>query len=192
MHRDRMRNNHSTLLELKWASPGIRESVGTYYARLTNPNCEKLEAIAKPVLVLNLRGHHVAVAHHVCRPLLRPLPSRYLSSAVAPFSSPLSILPSFSIFISASAFLSLFSSLVVFFKHYPTMAAIQDAKHDPTIISSAEQPKSDISVDAEKDLDDDDSFNIPEKYRGTAADKKEMSMLGKKQVLRVCIYSNEK
>lgn len=68
------------------------------------------------------------------------------------------------------------------------MAAIQDSKQDPTVISSAEQPKSDISLqDAEKDLDDDDSFNIPEKYRGTATDKKEMSMLGKKQVLRVCI-----
>lgn len=36
----------------------------------------------------------------------------------------------------------------------------------------------------DKELDD---AGIPSKYRGTAADKKDMTVLGKKQVLRVCL-----
>ena len=31
--------------------------------------------------------------------------------------------------------------------------------------------------------------NVPEKYRGTDADRKDMTVLGKKQVLRVSIFS---
>lgn len=38
--------------------------------------------------------------------------------------------------------------------------------------------------DGEKDFDNADS-NIPARYRGTEADKREMSVLGHKQVLRV-------
>ena len=40
---------------------------------------------------------------------------------------------------------------------------------------------------ADKDPDD---GGIPLKYRGTAADKRDMIVLGKKQVLRVCILDN--
>lgn len=35
-----------------------------------------------------------------------------------------------------------------------------------------------------------DEDGIPSKYRGTAADKRDMTVLGKKQVLRVCILDN--
>jgi hypothetical protein len=65
------------------------------------------------------------------------------------------------------------------------MAVVDAMKEDATVISSAEQPKSDLYLnDGEKDLDED--FGVPERFRGTADDKREMSMLGKKQVLRVC------
>ncbi|EXJ56541.1 hypothetical protein A1O7_06885 [Cladophialophora yegresii CBS 114405] len=63
------------------------------------------------------------------------------------------------------------------------MAIVDAMKEDTTVISSAEQPKNDLySHDGDKDLDED--FGVPERYRGTADDKREMSMLGKKQVLR--------
>ena len=69
------------------------------------------------------------------------------------------------------------------------MAVVDAMKEDPTVISSAEQPKSDIySQHGEKDLDED--FGVAEHFRGTATDKREMSMLGKKQVLRVCILNS--
>jgi hypothetical protein len=65
------------------------------------------------------------------------------------------------------------------------MAVVDAMKEDATVISSAEQPKSDLYLnDGEKDLDED--FGVPERFKGTADDKREMSMLGKKQVLRVC------
>ena len=35
-----------------------------------------------------------------------------------------------------------------------------------------------------------DDGGIPLRYRGTAADKRDMIVLGKKQVLRVCILDN--
>jgi choline transport protein len=35
-----------------------------------------------------------------------------------------------------------------------------------------------------------DHGGIPSRYRGTAADKKDMIVLGKEQVLRVCILDN--
>lgn len=35
-----------------------------------------------------------------------------------------------------------------------------------------------------------DDCGIPAKYRGTEADKRDMIVLGKKQVLRVCILDN--
>lgn len=38
----------------------------------------------------------------------------------------------------------------------------------------------------EHELDDFDDAGLPARYRGTAADQRDMSMLGKKQVLRVC------
>lgn len=34
---------------------------------------------------------------------------------------------------------------------------------------------------------DDDVSHVPEKYRGTAADRRDMTVMGKKQVLRVSI-----
>jgi hypothetical protein len=40
---------------------------------------------------------------------------------------------------------------------------------------------------ADKECDDGE---IPSRYRGTAADKRDMIVLGKKQVLRVCILEN--
>jgi hypothetical protein len=35
-------------------------------------------------------------------------------------------------------------------------------------------------------VEKDDDGSIPARYRGTAADKRHMTILGKKQVLRVC------
>lgn len=68
------------------------------------------------------------------------------------------------------------------------MAVIDTVKESPTVISSAEQPKGDIRVqDGERDLDQD--FGVPERYKGTATDKRDMSILGKKQVLRVCVLN---
>jgi hypothetical protein len=49
-----------------------------------------------------------------------------------------------------------------------------------------ESPIDDGQV-ADKDPDD---GGIPSRYRGTAADKRDMIVLGKKQVLRVCILNN--
>ena len=59
-------------------------------------------------------------------------------------------------------------------------------KEDPTFVSVSEHHRGDVVVqDAEKELNEPGiSAAIPEKYRGTDHDKREMSMLGKKQVLR--------
>lgn len=65
-------------------------------------------------------------------------------------------------------------------------AAIDTMKGDPTFVSVSEQHRGNtIDHDAEKELNEPGiSAAIPEKYRGTQHDKREMSMLGKKQVLR--------
>ena len=63
-------------------------------------------------------------------------------------------------------------------------------KEDLSIISLSEEPRADsLDPDAEKD---DVLSTIPAKYRGTAHDKKDMSVMGKKQVLRVCRYIFDK
>ena len=56
-------------------------------------------------------------------------------------------------------------------------------------------PKDELEVN-ESPIDEgqvaekDDDSGIPIKWRGTAADKRDMTVLGKKQVLRVSIFSN--
>ena len=57
---------------------------------------------------------------------------------------------------------------------------MHSAKDEP-VISLSEQPK------MEKEYEEPSS--VPVKYRGTAHDKKDMNMMGKKQVLRVCVIS---
>ena len=69
------------------------------------------------------------------------------------------------------------------------MAFVDAVKENPAVVSLAEQPKSDIySHHGEKDLDE--NFGVPERYKGTTTDKREMSMLGNKQVLRVCVLNS--
>ena len=58
---------------------------------------------------------------------------------------------------------------------------------DSTLISSTERPQNDVYLrNEEKSLDED--LGLPARYQGTSEDKKDMSMLGKKQVLRVCAH----
>ena len=59
-------------------------------------------------------------------------------------------------------------------------------KEDPTVISVSEQHKADIlDHDAEKELNEPGiSAAVPAQYRGTENDRRDMNMLGKKQVLR--------
>jgi hypothetical protein len=61
------------------------------------------------------------------------------------------------------------------------------SKDESAVSALQEEPKSDLYNGDEKDIDDEPGA-LPSKYRGTAADKKDMSMLGKTQVLRVCGY----
>ena len=62
---------------------------------------------------------------------------------------------------------------------------MNSAKEEPPVISLTEEAKNDgLYQDGEKDLDE--PGTVPAKYRGTAHDKRDMSILGKKQVLRVC------
>ncbi|KAM3074423.1 hypothetical protein ACMFMG_002773 [Clarireedia jacksonii] len=57
-------------------------------------------------------------------------------------------------------------------------------KQDETVFSSRETPTSEsIGQDVEKDVDDEPG-QIEDKWRGTHADRQDMAMLGKKQVLR--------
>jgi len=64
------------------------------------------------------------------------------------------------------------------------------AKEEPPVISLTEETKTDgLYQNGEKDLDE--PGTVPAKYRGTAHDKRDMSILGKKQVLRVCVLLPE-
>ena len=54
-------------------------------------------------------------------------------------------------------------------------------KHDPNNLSVVELPGHLVNYNGEKVFED---TNVPEKYRGTAADQHDMAVLGKKQVLR--------
>lgn len=56
---------------------------------------------------------------------------------------------------------------------------------DEQVISMSEEPKAD-SFDQYAEKEEEDVVIVPERWRGTTRDKKEMDMLGKKQVLRVC------
>jgi hypothetical protein len=62
------------------------------------------------------------------------------------------------------------------------------AKADSSIVSTNEQ-KNDYNQNAVEKFDDEPGAVAP-KYRGTVADKKDMSNMGKEQVLRVCICPN--
>ena len=58
------------------------------------------------------------------------------------------------------------------------MAIIMDSTKEVVVVETYDQ-------NAEKDGDE--PGTVPSRYRGTANDKRDMSMLGKKQVLRVCV-----
>lgn len=58
------------------------------------------------------------------------------------------------------------------------MAAMNDDKAQMSVVETQEQH----SKDQYEDIDD---HGLPAKYRGTAADQRDMSALGKTQVLRV-------
>lgn len=63
------------------------------------------------------------------------------------------------------------------------------AKAELAIVSLTEDLKGEtFNQNVEKELDEPGA--IPAKYRGTAADRRDMSILGKKQVLRVCVLPN--
>jgi hypothetical protein len=61
---------------------------------------------------------------------------------------------------------------------------MSSTKEEPVLVT--EYPIEDVQIE-DKEPDD---GGIPSKYRGTAADKRDMIVLGKKQVLRVCILDN--
>jgi hypothetical protein len=62
-------------------------------------------------------------------------------------------------------------------------------KKDLAIVSMSEELRTDaLDQNMVKDLDEPGA--IPAKYRGTAHDKREMSIMGKKQVLRVSALAN--
>jgi choline transport protein len=60
---------------------------------------------------------------------------------------------------------------------------MSSTKEEPAVV---EYPVDDVQI-VDKESDD---GGIPARYRGTAADKRDMVVLGKKQVLRVCILDN--
>lgn len=64
------------------------------------------------------------------------------------------------------------------------MASVVEQKTGPAF-ASKELRQVETSSN-EHELDDLDAAGLPAKYRGTAADQRDMSILGKKQVLRVC------
>ena len=70
------------------------------------------------------------------------------------------------------------------------MAAVMGpAKAELAVVSLTEDLKGDtFNQNVEKELDE--PGVIPAKYRGTAADHRDMIILGKKQVLRVCVPPN--
>ena len=67
------------------------------------------------------------------------------------------------------------------------MAAIMSpAKAEATVVSLTKEPRGEtFDQNVEKEFDEPGA--IPAKYRGTAADRRDMIILGKKQVLRVCV-----
>lgn len=56
-------------------------------------------------------------------------------------------------------------------------------KEDVAVVSA---PRS-LSEEVQEKGDDFGAGSVPQKYRGTEADRNDMYMLGKKQVLRVCL-----
>jgi hypothetical protein len=73
---------------------------------------------------------------------------------------------------------------------YHTIAAIMSpTKAEAAVVSLTEEPRGEtFDQNVEKELDEPGA--IPVKYRGTAADHRDMIILGKKQVLRVCVLPN--
>ena len=70
-------------------------------------------------------------------------------------------------------------------------AAMHEAKPDLGVVALTEEAKREASDSNEEELESEEYGTIPVKYRGTAIDHKEMSMLGKKQVLRVCVFPSD-
>ena len=70
------------------------------------------------------------------------------------------------------------------------MATIMNSeKAEPAVVSLTEERRREsFDQNVEKELDEPGA--LPEKYRGTVADRRDMSILGKKQVLRVCVLPN--
>jgi hypothetical protein len=64
------------------------------------------------------------------------------------------------------------------------MAALDVAKENVTVILATEDSRQGSSTDNEGH-DSDQGAGVPDRYRGTSIDRREMSILGKKQVLRV-------
>ena len=62
------------------------------------------------------------------------------------------------------------------------------AKAELAVVSLTEDLKGETFNQNVKELDEPGA--IPAKYRGTAADHRDMMILGKKQVLRVCVLPN--
>jgi hypothetical protein len=73
---------------------------------------------------------------------------------------------------------------------YHIMAAIMNSeKAELAVVSLTEERRREsFGQNVEKELDE--PGTLPAKYRGTAADRRDMSILGKKQVLRVCVLPN--
>jgi hypothetical protein len=73
---------------------------------------------------------------------------------------------------------------------YHIMTTIMSsAKAELAVVSLTEKPRGEtFDQNVEKELDEPNA--IPAKYRGTAADHRDMGILGKKQVLRVCVLPN--
>jgi hypothetical protein len=70
------------------------------------------------------------------------------------------------------------------------MATIMSpAKAGPAVVSLTEKPRGE-TFDQNMEKEFDEPGAIPAKYRGTAADHRDMGMLGKKQVLRVRVLPN--
>jgi len=69
------------------------------------------------------------------------------------------------------------------------MAALHLSKQEQEIADVELSEASATSPNGTKVFDDNVS-HVPEKYRGTAADRRDMTIMGKKQVLRVSVPIN--
>lgn len=78
------------------------------------------------------------------------------------------------------------SSVAPFFCHlYSCPHTMDTSKSASTVVSLSDERKEETLSD-KHEFGQLDTAGLPAKYRGTAADQRDMSILGKKQVLRVC------